>query len=123
MFITSKTKELQRRCGKHPPKDWLENKKTRVYGIRVGKDLNTGRAYHDMSLADLVISSSEILPIVNELKVFEFNPFLVTYIAQYHELNCLNFANGVCNFNGANNYGNQVPISRYVWEEPKEQIL
>ena len=57
----------------------------------MGKDLDIGRATyrntiicHDLSVVDLVICSSLILSIVKKFKVFEFDPFLNMYIAQYH---------------------------------------
>ena len=69
---------------------------------------------------DLVLSLPEIFPIVSEFEVFEFNPFLNDlHCAVSLTLNCLNSSKWVSSFNGADNYGNQIHNSRYVWEEPK----
>ena len=71
----------------------------------------------------LLLISSETLPIVNELEVFEFNLILSDlHFPVSLTLYCFNSSKRVSNFNSADNYGNQMPSSRYAWEELKEQI-
>ena len=63
----------------------------------------------------LVISSLEILPIVSELEVFEFNSFLNgLHCPVSLTFNCLYTSKQVSNFNGADNYSNQMSSCRYV---------
>ena len=87
----------------------------------MGKDLSTSRAtYHHLSAVDLVNSLSEILSIVKEFDVFELNLFLSDVDCPISSiLNCLNSTKRGSSFNCADNYGNQMPNSRYVWKKPK----
>ena len=60
--------------------------------------------FHDVSVADLVITSSEILPIVNEFEVFELDTLLSdVYCPVSLTLNCFSSSKRVSSFSGADN--------------------
>ena len=80
---------------------------------RVGEDFSIGRAMcDDVSVVNLVISLLEILPIVNEFEIFEFNSFRVPTLP-IMDNHSRNSNKRVSSFNGTDNYGNHTPDSRY----------